>query len=122
MSNEIYKSYAKEIFYLQKRGNKLLQQINQQETKMNQRKQENLIPHPRSLNKMKRMIIEFLKILAFIETYQYFQMQNEPLSNNNQTWFYEVANQYYEDILQRFLLKLKTLRSVDFVVIRNKTK
>ena len=42
--NELYKSYATEIWYLRKEGSKLLQKIKLQEIKMNQRKQQNFKP------------------------------------------------------------------------------
>ena len=121
LKRQIYDSYEKEMFYLQTRCNKLLQEIKQQETKMNRRKQLKLKPNWRSLNKLNSMVKKFLRMLAFIDTYGYFQMIMEPLSYGNQTFFYGVAEQYYEDILQKFLLKLKAnqLRKdnfVDFVV------
>ena len=46
-------------------------------------------------------------MLAFINSYRYFQIINEPLTyNNNETFFYQVANDYYEDLLKRFVLKI----------------
>ena len=120
---QLYESYEKEILYLQKQGKKLLQEIKRHETKMNQRKQQNLQPNLISLNKLNQMIKKLLRMLAFIDTYGYFQLINEPLSFTNQTFFYCVANQYYEDILQSFLLRVKGRvnqlqqnRFVDFVV------
>ena len=120
---QLYESYEKEILYLQKQGKKLLQEIKRHETKMNQRKQQNLQPNLKSLNKLNQMIKKLLRMLAFIDTYGYFQLINEPLSFTNQTFFYCVANQYYEDILQSFLLRVKGRvnqlqqnRFVDFVV------
>ena len=70
------------------------------------------------------MIKKLLRMLAFIDSYQYFQIIKEPLTyNNNETFFYEVANDYYEDALQRFVLKvnvrvkqLQLDRSVDFSI------
>ena len=125
LQNRIYQSYEQEIIYLQKRGNKLLQQIKQQEIKMNKRKQQKLKPLLRSLYKLNQMIKKLLLMLAFIDTYGYFQLINQPLSDENENFFYQVGNQYYEDILQRFVLRLKALqedRFVDFVIIRNKAK
>ena len=53
------------------------------------------------------MIKKLLRMLAFINSYRYFQIINEPLTyNNNETFFYQVANDYYEDLLKRFVLKI----------------
>ena len=107
MQNQIYESYQREILYLQKLGYKLLQEIKQQEIKMNQKKQQNLKPHPRSLNLLNRMIKKLLRMLAFIKTYRYFQIINQPLSYNNETFFYQIASDYFNDLLQRFLLQVQ---------------
>ena len=121
--NQIYKSYEREILYLQRRGSKLLQKIKQQEMKMNRRKQQNLQPNQKDLYTLNQMIKKLLRMIAFIDTYRYFQIINEPLSYQNQTFFYEVANNYYEDTLQRFVLKVKArvnqlqiYRFVDFTI------
>ena len=123
LQNRIYKSYEREILYLQRHGNKLLQKIKQQETKMNRRKQQNLQPNQKSLYTLNQMIKKLLRMLAFIHTYRYFQVINEPLSYKNETFFYQIANDYYEDTLQRFVLKVKVRvnqlqidRSVDFTI------
>lgn len=105
--NAIYKSYEREILYLQRHGNKLLQKIKQQETKMNQRKQQNLQPNQKDLYMLNQMIKKLLRMLSMIDSYRYFQIIKEPLTYQNQTFFYEIANNYYEDILQRFVLKVK---------------
>ena len=53
------------------------------------------------------MIKKLLRMLAFINSYRYSQIINEPLTyNNNETFFYQVANDYYEDLLKRFVLKI----------------
>ena len=107
LQNQIYKSYDREILYLKRHGNKLLQKIKQKETTMNQRKQQNLQPNRRDLFTLNRMIKKLLRMSAMIKSYQYFQIINEPLSYENETFFYQVVNNYYEDILQRFVLKVK---------------
>ena len=121
--NQIYKSYEREKLYLRRQGSKLLQKIKQQEMKMNQRKQQNLQPNQKDLYTLNQMIKKLLRMIAFIDTYRYFQIINEPLSYQNQTFFYEIANNYYEDTLQRFVLKVKARvnqlqidRFVDFTI------
>ena len=119
MESMIYRSYEREILYLQRHGNKLLRKIKQKEIKMNRKKQQNLQPTQKDLKTLNEMIKKLLRMLASIDSYRYFQIIKEPLTiNNNQTFFYQVANDYYEYMLQRFVLKInqrvKLNRSVDF--------
>ena len=107
--NELYKSYDREILYLRKEGSKLLQKIKLQEIKMNRRKQQNLKPLLRQVNLLHRMMKKLIKISAFIETYKYFQKIKEPLTSYNQTFFYEIASNYYEDALKQIVLKMKRI-------------
>ena len=119
LENQIYKSYEREILYLQRHGNKLLQKIKQQETKMNQRKQQNLQPNRKDLYTLNRMIKKLLRMLAFIKGYQYFQKIKQPLSYDNETFFYQITNNYYEDLLQRVVMCLRQFelnRFVDFSI------
>ena len=60
ITNRIYKSYQREILYLQRHGNKLLQKIKQQEIKMNQRKQQNLQPNEKDLYTLNEKIKKLL--------------------------------------------------------------
>ena len=118
MQKKIYESYEREILYLRRHGNKLLQKIKQKEIKMNRRKQQNLQPTQKDLKTLNEMVKKLLRMLAFINTYRYFQIIKEPLTyNNNETFFYQIANNYHKDTLQRFVVRVKQLqldRSVDF--------
>lgn len=105
--NWIYKCYEKEILYLQRRGNTLLQAINQQETRMNQAKQQNLQPNKNELYTLEHNIKMLLRMLALINTYQYFQSKNEPLTIANYVWLNEICDNCYLNLLERFCLKLK---------------
>ena len=118
--NDLYESYSQEIFYLKRRGSKLLQKIRLHEIKMNRRKQQKLKPLLRQVNSLFRMVKKLIKISAFIETYKYFQIIKQPLTNYNESFFYEVASNYYEDMLKDIVLKIKKInqsridQSVDF--------
>ena len=120
--NDLHESYSQEIFYLKRRGSKLLQKIRLQEIKMNKRKQQRLKPLLRQVNLLFRMVKKLIKISAFIETYKYFQLVKQPLTNYNKSFFYEVASNYYEDMLKDVVLKMKRLnqsridQSVDFTI------
>ena len=105
--NHIYKGYEREILSLQTQGDALLQKIKQQETKMNRAKQQNLQPNQNDLYTLDQMIKMLLRMLALIDSYRYFQARNEPMTNKNQSWFYDIANNYYLDTLKRFVVKLK---------------
>ena len=105
--NHIYKSYEREILSLQTQGDALLQKIKQQETKMNRAKQQNLQPNQNDLYTLDQMIKMLLRMLALIDSYRYFQARNEPMTDKNRPWFYNIANNYYLNTLQCFVLKLK---------------
>ena len=105
--NWIYKDYEREILSLQTQGDALLQQIKQHETKMNRAKQQNLQPNQNDLYTLDQMIKMLLRMLALIHGYRYFQARNEPMTDKNRSWFYDIANNYYLDTLKRFVVKLK---------------
>ena len=105
--NWIYKDYEREILSLQTQGDALLQKIKQQETKMNRAKQQNLQPNQNDLYTLDQMIKMLLRMLALIDSYRYFQARNEPMTDKNRSWFYDIANNYYLNTLKRFVLKLK---------------
>ena len=105
--NHIYKGYEREILSLQTQGDALLQKIKQQETKMNRAKQQNLQPNQNDLYTLDQMIKMLLRMLALIDSYRYFQARNEPMTDKNRSWFYDIANNYYLNTLKRFVLKLK---------------
>ena len=105
--NWIYKDYEREILSLQTQGDALLQKIKQQETKMNRAKQQTLQPKQNDLYTLDQMIKMLLRMLALIDSYRYFQARNEPMTDKNRSWFYDIANNYYLNTLKRFVLKLK---------------
>ena len=113
----IYESYQKEIFYLQKHGGILLQKIKNLQIKMNQRKQQKLYPTGRDLQSMQKWVVKFLRMLAYIKTYQFFQGQNMVLADQNTNWFFHIFNHNYEILFRSFMVKLNQLQSVDFTII-----
>ena len=116
---DLHESYSQEICHLRIKGSRLLQKIKLHEIKMNQRKQQNLKPHLKSINLMTGMVRKLVKISAFIETYRYFQVTMRPLKYQ-QSLFDEIANNYYDDMLKDIVLKIKRLnqsnQSVDFTI------
>ena len=116
---DLYESYSREICHLRIKGTRLLHKIKLHEIKMNQRKQQHLKPHLKSIKLMTGMVKKLVKISAIIETYRYFQITMRPLTNN-QSLFDEIANNYYNNMLKDILLKIKCLNesneSVDFTI------
>ena len=106
--NWIYNNYEQEIVFFQKKGNALLQKINQHETILNQRKQQKLQPNQNDLNMLHQMVKTLLAMLTLINSYRYFQSINQPLTDKNEFWFYQIYNNYYLDTMKRFNEKLKT--------------
>ena len=117
---DLHESYSREITHLRKQGSKLLQKIKLHEIKMNQRKQQQLKPHLRQIKYLNGMIRKLVKISAFIETYKYFQIIKQPLTNH-QWFFHQIASNHYENMLKDIILKIKRRnrinRSVDFTIV-----
>ena len=105
--NHIYKSYEREILSLKTQGGVLLQQIQQQESKLHQPKQQNLQVNQNDIHTLEQMIKKFLRMLALIDSYRYFQAKNEPITDKNCHWFYYVTNECFSNRLQHFVQKLR---------------
>lgn len=122
--NWIYKQHEQEILRLKGNGDRLLQIIKIQETRMNQRKRQKLEPNENDLYWLKQMTENMLRIISLINSYRYFQSKNEPLTLQNHSWFYEIATCNYLDLLKCFNVTLrnrinqKENDSVDFVIVR----
>ena len=116
---KLHESYSQEICHLRKHGTSLLQKIKLQEIKINQRKQQKLKPHLRQIKYLNAMIRKLVKISAFIETYKYFQIIQQPLINH-QHFFHQLASNHYENMLKDIVLKIKHRnrinQSVDFTI------
>ena len=110
--NWIYKNYEEEILLFREKGDALLQKINQHETILNKKKQQKLQPNENDLNMLHQMVKALLKMLAVIKSYRYFQSINQPLTDENEVWFYQIFNNYYLDTTKHFNEKLK--RKVHF--------
>ena len=100
--SSIYQSYEKEVLHLRKKGSRLLNEIKQQEIRINQRKQQKLQPLAKQFSNLKRMIYKMLNLMALIDAYRYFQILNLPLLYH-QTFFEHTVNQNFEHLHERFL-------------------
>ena len=121
--NWIYKAYEREILHFQRQGDTLLQIINIYETRMNVRRRQNLQPDQHDLHYLYEMTKNMLRIISLINSYRYFQSRNEPLTEKNHCWFYEICNTHYLDLLRQINVRLNRINekrnndTVDFFVV-----
>ena len=115
----IYRSYHNEIRKIRRRGNALMKEIKRHETMMNEKKERNLPTNFEDCYKLHLMVTTVLQMLAFIESYKVFQLQNIPLVDEFMDFFYEMTNNNYKSYVQSFMIKLRELQSVDFHIKRN---
>ena len=113
----IYESYQKEIRRIRKSGNTLLRHIKRHETLMNQRKQRMIPATFTDCYKLYTMATRLLRMLAFIDTYKYFQLINMPLMERNMFWFYQIINNNYQNYVRDFKLKIRQLQIIDFTEV-----
>ena len=102
-----YYYYQHKIQFLRMGGDVLLQQIKILETDMNRKKQQNQQPLVQNVNSLNAMVKKLLQMLAEINTCQYFQLTNEPF---NCGYYTRMCNRYFEDLLHRFVTKLRIKR------------
>ena len=105
-----HNNYETQIHYIRRHGDVLLLRIKMLEIKMNKKKQQNQQPSQQDINSLNAMVKKLLQMLARINTYQYFQITNEPFVCNNQTYFNEICNNYFEDLIRRFITQLRIKR------------
>ena len=103
MQNWIYKMYQKEIVYFAKQGETLLQNIKQYETMINEKRQKKLQTNENDMNKLIEMSKNVLRIITLIDCYRYLQLINEPFTQENQNWIYNLINSYYLYLLNCFI-------------------
>ena len=115
----IYESYKKEIRRIRNKGNVLMKQIQQHETMMNHRKILHLPATFEDCWTLHLMVTKILQMLAIIDSYKYFQLENLPLVDELMDLFYQMTDNNYKIYLQSFMLKLRKLQSVDFYIQRN---
>ena len=105
-----YNQYQKQIHGLRAHGDVLLQRIKILEIKMNKRKQQNEEADPKDINSLNAMVKKLLRMLAKINTYEYYQLTNEPFIRINDFYFNHIFNNYFEDYIRRFIMQLRLKR------------
>ena len=103
----IYNIYQKEIVYFIKKGETLLQNIEQYETMLNEKRQKKLQISENDINKLIEMSKNVLRTITLIDCYRYLQLINEPFTNENQNWIYNLINNYYLFLFNCFISRLE---------------
>ena len=105
-----HNNYEVQIYQLRVHGDVLLQRIKMLEIKMNQIKQQNQQPNQQDINSLNAMVKKLLGMLAQINTYQYFQITNEPFFVCNGPYFNQMCNNHFQSLIQRFIRQLRIKR------------
>ena len=108
LTKETYTSFENEIRFLEKEGAMLLGQVQIQENYMNHKQNQNLKVDRYDLNELQEMVEKFLRILALIDAYQYFQSKNEMLTDENIGRFLFIVHDDYSLRIEKFIKDLKT--------------
>ena len=108
LTKETFTSFENEIRFLEKEGAMLLGQVQIQENYMNHKQNQNLKVDRYDLNELQEMVEKFLRILALIDAYQYFQNKNEMLTDENIGRFLFIVNNDYSMRINKFINDLKT--------------
>ena len=108
LTKETFTSFENEIRFLEKEGAMLLGQVQIQENYMNHKQNQNLKVDRYDLNELQEMVEKFLRILALIDAYQYFQNKNEMLTDENIGRFLFIVNNDYVMRINKFISDLKT--------------
>ena len=106
MQHWIYKMYQKEIVYFIVEGEKLLQNIKQCETIINEKRQKKLQINENEMINLIEMSKNVLRMITLIDCYRYLQLINEPFTDENQNWIYNLINNYYIYLLNSFISRL----------------
>ena len=107
LEKETFTSFENEIRFLEKEGAISLAQIQIQEEYIHCKKQ-NVKVDRYDLNEMDQMVKKFLRILALIDAYKYFQSKNEMITDENLDRFLFVVNNDYVVRINKFINDLKS--------------
>ena len=105
---ETFTSFENEIRFLEKEGAISLAQIQIQEEYIHCKKQQSVKVDRYDLNEMDQMVKKFLRILALIDAYKYFQSKNEMITDENVDRFLFVVNNDYIVRINKFMNDLKS--------------
>ena len=97
--------YQNEILFLKKETEVVIMKIKMQENYMNY-KEANATLSPQDVDDIIQLILKYFRILALIGAYSFFEIRNEPLTDENTSSFVNIVNNYYFKRLTKFIEKL----------------
>ena len=77
---------------------------------MNRIKQQNQPANQQNINSLNAMVKKLLRMLAKINTYQFFENRNEQWNCVNGIYFNQICDNHFENLIQSFIRKLKLRR------------
>ena len=104
---QLNNNYEIQRRYLRMQGDVLLQRIKMLEIKMNRIKQQNQPANQQNINSLNAMVKKLLRMLAKINTYQFFENRNEQWNCVNGIYFNQICDNHFENLIQSFIRKLK---------------
>ena len=107
---QLNNNYEIQRRYLRMQGDVLLQRIKMLEIKMNRIKQQNQPANQQNINSLNAMVKKLLRMLAKINTYQFFENRNEQWNCVNGIYFNQICDNHFENLIQSFIRKLKLRR------------
>ena len=111
--NQFYKN---KIHFYNQILDKLFFMIVTIETKLTKKKQQKLQQDEKDLDRFFRLIILFLKSLAFQNTFEYFKMKKIILTDASRLLFNDIFKELFKNVLQIFITKIKNEQDIDFTI------
>lgn len=102
----VYEAFEAEICYLKETAHALLEQIGAREARLRRLQLQKIKIDPLDLQALDEGIQKFLRMLALIDTYRYFQERSEALTDQNHSWFNHIANCFFSMKMRHFLQEL----------------
>ena len=101
----LYEIYEVEICNVNKQADTFLQGIRVFEADLHERKQRKGKIDQHDLKTLQGMILKFLRMLALIQTYQYYQSKDLQITDTD--WFFYIAHSCFSNRLDWFISDLR---------------
>ena len=118
MKMSLWEFYQNEINFFETKTDELLTKTIIQESKIERRRQQQLQPTEKDIDKLADLIGSTLKAIAIVKTYVNFQiLQIQPSYQNNEL-FYNQRECEFIKLLMVFLSKVENENEIDFTINR----
>ena len=101
----LYEIYEVEICNVNRQADTLLEGIRVFEADLHERKREKGKIDQHDLITLQEMILKFLRMLALIQTYQYYQSKDLRITDTD--WFFYIAHSCFSNTLDWFISDLR---------------